>query len=126
MSESTEVIGSIQKPTDVVLKHWQVWEVNIERHHVIGYDEKKNEERVSSRIVKWDPDTHKLQTIGGTVYRISGLSDDDPDTNKVWTRWQTRNSISTALNISADYFVSMYRYHIARKVKNANSTQIAA
>ena len=99
----------VTERSDVVLSKWMIWEVNGKNHHIIGWNEKLKEDRVTSRVVAWDPWNQKARTSSGKIYRLRGLPEECSNSNHVWYRWQINQKISTALNVSAEYFVSMYR-----------------
>ncbi len=101
------------KPNQVIpLSNWMVWEVNGKNHHIVGYNKDLKEERVTSRVVIWDPKYKSAYTSSGKIYKLVGLPEENTESNHVWARWQIEQRISTALNVSAEYFISMYRAKI--------------
>ena len=113
-------IEPVTERSNVTLTRWMVWEVNGKNHHIVGWNDALKEERVTSRIVGWDPWNQKARTSSGKVYRFRGLPEENPNSSRVWNRWQVNQKVSTALNVSAEYFVSMYRAHLETKQTQPN------
>jgi len=110
-------VTNINRTSDVILIDWMIWEVNNKKHHLVGKNEATGEERVSTKVVTWDPITHKVLVGSGKIYKLRGMPEINPDSNKDWNSWQKINEVETALCVTSDYFVKMYEAYQERKAK---------
>jgi hypothetical protein len=72
-------------------------------HHFAGFNQVTERFRVSTSIVKWDPDTMIGITRSGRRYRLGGPPDDSGSAEAAWLAWSTNNGISEFTDVTGEY-----------------------
>lgn len=98
-----------QQP-DVVVERWRV--LKVQSHykalnntvHIVGYNAREDEGRVSSAITKWDKATMRATTQSGRVYHLAGQSGgESKDADYVWRTWCSRWRVKDWVDVSSRY-----------------------
>lgn len=86
----------VSEEPSIRLSDWQIVEVDDGTRHFVGYNLCLHEGRVSSAIVRFDPDTRTGVTRSGRVYRLEGALGEDQDALWTWTGWCRVNGVKRA------------------------------
>ena len=78
---------SIEQVPQLTLIHWSVRELPNGDRHFVGYNITEMEGRVSSKIVKFDPEAMVGRTRSGRVYKLDGSMGTSGDSEYTWNRW---------------------------------------
>lgn len=97
----------VSERPQVTLTDWRVFEVPLPgqtkcTRHFVGYNPSDREGRVSSPIVQFDPATMCGVTKSGRVYALRGRAGWNSDADYVWNSWKHINSVTDALDVTAD------------------------
>lgn len=82
-----------EQPT-IQLSRWSVMETQTGDHHLVGYNMRDREGRVSTAISGFNPATSEVTTRSGRVYQLYGSPGYDSDGTWVWQIWSSRNGLT--------------------------------
>lgn len=92
-------VASIEQEPEVKLWSWSIYEVesslwNGRTLHIVGYGGYAHGGRTSSKVVSFDPETMKMQTERGRVYKLLGDPGFSLDAEYVFNVWCARNEVT--------------------------------
>jgi hypothetical protein len=92
-------VASVEQEPQVILWCWTIYEVESElwsgrTRHIVGYGGFIQGGRVSSSVVSFDPETMKMQTESGRVYKLLGDTRYNSDAAYVFNVWCARNAVT--------------------------------
>ena len=81
-------VASIKDNPEVTLDQWTVRQVMpAGTLHFVGYHHAYREGRVSSAIIRFDPEAMRGVTKSGRIYQLRGDTGFNSDAEYVWDRW---------------------------------------
>lgn len=104
-------VASVEDDPEVLLNSWQVYCVTNDSsldnsNHLVGYESRARQGRVSSAIKHFDPTTRTVITTSGRKYLLEGEPGFDSDANYVWGHWTHLNDIKVCTS-ATDTFVKL-------------------
>ena len=78
----------VNEQPEVVLRQWQVYELDDGARHLVGWCAAQCEGRVSSAVKAFDPATRRCRMASGRVYELRGEPGWNGDAQFVWHRWR--------------------------------------
>jgi len=104
-------VESVENDPEVVVTQWQVYSVTNDSgldnsNHLVAYEPRARQGRVSSAIKHFDPTTQIAITESGRKYLLEGEAGFDSDAHYVWGHWTRRNDIKVCTSVT-DTFVKM-------------------
>ncbi len=92
----------------LLVRRWRVMEVvshlGRRSRHIWGHDVTNDMGRASSGIKSFDLDAMTATTHSGTVYKLIGVPGKARSGERAWQNWCRINSVSTAVDVTAEYF----------------------
>lgn len=97
-------VWNVSSDPKVVLRSWRVYELEDGDRHLVGYNDKAGEGRVSSKILSFDKENRSFTTRSRKYY-IEGESGYSifSDASYTWAHWKKLNSITEVKEVSNEY-----------------------
>lgn len=87
----------------LTLCSWSVFQTEQGERHLVGYNDRSREGRVSSAIVSFDKRTMTGRTRSGRLYALAGPSGYDSDAEYVKYRWTELNKVTELIDVTKEY-----------------------
>lgn len=105
ISGGIHTVASVTNEPEIQLSHWSIRECDRKdgrrTRHLVGYNLKGQEGRVSSSIEEFDPDRLRVRTGSGRVYELVGKSGTHSDAEYVWEQFLYLQHAKNAADITS-------------------------
>ena len=95
-------VRPVEQQSHVVLRQWQVYELEDGARHLVGWSATQCEGRVSSAVVQFDPATRRCCMGSGRIYELRGESGWNGDAQYVWARWRELFKVRACREVTHD------------------------
>jgi len=91
---------AVAEQPDLTMDAWRVLEVPGGAQHLVGFCLERCEGRVSTALVRLDPEQRVAVSASGRSYRLVGKPGFNKDADYVWQRWAAVNGIKSWTDVS--------------------------
>lgn len=106
LASSVWNVESIEDQPEVVLTQWKIMEASYadgtKTRHIIGYEPRFYQGRVSSAIKSIDLTSQKIFTASGRCYEFAGEPGNNSDALYVWGTWKYINKVVSEVDVTSD------------------------
>jgi len=102
-------VAPVDKEPHLALSDWSVYELNlaafgeVRQVHVVGYNMRWGEGRVSSNIAEFDPVTRRVRTRSDRVYQLVGPPGKNMDADYVWSVWKRLQGAEDVVEVTETF-----------------------
>ncbi len=93
-------VAAVNEQPEIILCDWRVVQIEDGSRHFVGYNVVDREGRVSTDIVKFDPETMIGVTRSGRAYLLQGDPGCHPDADATWDGWAALNKVQSATDVT--------------------------